>query len=155
MPMNFPRVTTSSILIGCNPNITWKVSLALPAITCTNWGSQHAFPNQGIRLSTMFPLSHQSNNNLAHSIHSFANCVGCHMPRIARSAESGDLHSHVFVALLPQDTLKNPVIPNSCQTCHKHKNQDLQELQKNYEALAVLPKPVGPIQPITYKHSEK
>ena len=75
------------------------------------------------------------------------------MPRIARSAESGDLHSHVFVALLPEDTLRNPVIPNSCQTCHKHKNQDLKELQKNYEALAVLPKPVGPtLAPIGYRY---
>jgi hypothetical protein len=83
------------------------------------------------------------NNNQAHSIHSFANCVGCHMPRIATSALSGDIHSHVFVALLPKDTLNNPVIPNSCQTCHKHKNQDLKQLQAAYDALTVLPKPVG------------
>ena len=47
------------------------------------------------------------NNNLGHSIHSFANCVGCQMPRIAKSAESGDFHSHVFITLLPKDTLKN------------------------------------------------
>ena len=76
------------------------------------------------------------NKTGAHSIHSFANCVGCHMPRIVKSAESGDIHSHVFVALLPEDTLRDPKIPNSCQTCHQHKDEDLQDLQKRYEKLA-------------------
>jgi hypothetical protein len=89
------------------------------------------------------------NNNLAHSIHSFGNCVGCHMPRIATSALSGDLHSHVFMALLPKDTLANPAIPNSCQTCHKHKTADLKKLQAEYDALVRLPKPRAiPTQPI-------
>jgi hypothetical protein len=73
----------------------------------------------------------------AHSVHAFANCIGCHMPRIAKSAESGDIHSHVFVALLPEDTLKNPDIPNSCQTCHQHKNEDLAALQRRYDELTV------------------
>jgi hypothetical protein len=74
------------------------------------------------------------------------------MPRIAKSAESGDIHSHVFVVLLPEDTLKNPKIPNSCQTCHKHKDADLKELQKAYDALVKLPKPVGiPVKPVAYK----
>jgi len=92
---------------------------------------------------------------MAHSIHSFANCVGCHMPRIAKSAESGDIHSHTFVALLPEDTLKNPVVPNSCQTCHKHKNEDLEKLNEEWKALAKLPKPVGqPIEPIGYKRAK-
>ena len=57
------------------------------------------------------------------------------MPRIAKSSESGDIHSHVFVALLPEDTLKNPAIPNSCQTCPQHKDEDLKDLQKRYEKL--------------------
>jgi len=91
---------------------------------------------------------------MAHSIHSFANCVGCHMPKIASSAESGDLHSHVFIALLPEDTLRNKDLPNSCQTCHKHKNQDLNELQAQWEALAKIPKPVGKtIEAISYKQA--
>ncbi len=76
------------------------------------------------------------------------------MPRIAKSAESGDIHSHVFVTLLPEDTLKNPKIPNSCQTCHKHKDEDLKELQMAWEALAKLPKPIGqPVEPISYKYN--
>jgi NhaA family Na+:H+ antiporter len=45
--------------------------------------------------------------------------------------------------LLPRDSLKNPVIPNSCQTCHKHKDADLAALQKQYDALSQLPKPQG------------
>ena len=76
------------------------------------------------------------------------------MPRIAKSAESGDIHSHVFVALLPEDTLKNPKVPNSCQTCHKHKNEDVKKLDAEWKALAKLPKPVGsPIQAIGYKRA--
>ena len=74
------------------------------------------------------------------------------MPKVAKSAESGDIHSHVFVTLLPEDTLKNPVVPNSCQTCHKHKKDDLKELQAAWERLAVLPKPAGKaINPVEYK----
>jgi hypothetical protein len=74
------------------------------------------------------------------------------MPRIAKSAESGDIHSHVFVTLLPEDTLKNAKIPNSCQTCHEHKNQDLNELQTAWKALAKIPKPLGrAIDAIEYK----
>jgi hypothetical protein len=98
----------------------------------------------------------QTNKTMAHSIHSFANCVGCHMPRIAKSAESGDIHSHVFVPLLPEDTIKNPKVPNSCQTCHKHKNESLERLQKEWETLAKVPSPRGPvIDPLPYHQSEK
>lgn len=89
------------------------------------------------------------NKNQAHAIHSFANCVGCHMPRIAKSAESGDIHSHVFTALLPRDTLENKAIPNSCQTCHKHKDDDLAQLQARFDALSALPTPTGaPLPPV-------
>ena len=76
------------------------------------------------------------NQTGAHAVHSFGNCVGCHMPRIAKSAESGDIRSHVFATLLPKDTLENPDIPNSCQTCHKHKDEDLKELQERYDELS-------------------
>lgn len=70
------------------------------------------------------------NKTSAHALHTFAKCVACHMPRIAKSAESGDIHSHVFEVLLPLDTINNPDIPNSCQACHKHKDADLKELQE-------------------------
>lgn len=69
-------------------------------------------------------LCHTRANSVgAHAIHSFSNCVGCHMPRIA-----GGTRSHTFTAILPSETVKNPEIPNSCQACHKHKDTDLEEL---------------------------
>ena len=30
------------------------------------------------------------------------------MPKIAKSAEIGDIHSHTFIALLPQETIEDP-----------------------------------------------
>ena len=70
----------------------------------------------------------------AHSVHSFGNCANCHMPRIAKSAESGDIRSHGFKVVMPKDTLEND-IPNSCQTCHKHKDEDLADLQMRWDKL--------------------
>jgi len=140
--------------------IDWSQSKhAVEGVTCASCHYVHQIGLPPTRSQTLAAGSKQClschtmiNNNLAHSIHSFGNCVGCHMPRIAKSAESGDIHSHVFVALLPKDTLKNPKIPNSCQTCHKHKDADLKELQMAYDALVKLPKPVGiPIKPVAYK----
>lgn len=140
--------------------IDWKQSKhAKEGVTCTSCHYVHQIGIAPTRSQTRvagskqcFECHVQVNQNMAHSIHSFANCVGCHMPRVVTSAESGDLHSHVFVALLPSETLKNKEMPNSCQTCHKHKGQDLQELQAQWEALAKIPKPVGmPIEPIKYK----
>ncbi len=62
---------------------------------------------------------------------------------------------HVFVALLPEDTLRNPKVPNSCQTCHKHKKEDLDELNKRWKALAKIPTPLGqPIEPIEYEYTK-
>lgn len=140
--------------------IDWSNSKhAAEGVTCTSCHYVHQIGIPPTRSQTFAAGSKQCfqchelvNNNLGHSIHSFANCIGCHMPRIAKSAESGDIHSHVFVTLLPADTLKNPKIPNSCQTCHKHKNEDLKELQQEWDRLAQLPKPVGKtIDPIGYK----
>jgi hypothetical protein len=50
--------------------------------------------------------------------------------------ESGDTHSHAFIALLPKDTLSNPAVPNSCQQCHKHKNEPLAILQEVFDGLS-------------------
>ncbi len=142
--------------------IDWKQSKHhAEGVTCTSCHYVHQIgvpptrsQTQGAGSKQCFECHVQTNQNMAHSIHSFANCVGCHMPRIVRSAESGDLHSHVFMTLLPSETIKNKEMPNSCQTCHKHKNQDLNELQAQWEALAKIPKPVGkPIEPISYKQA--
>jgi hypothetical protein len=143
--------------------IDWQQSKhAQEGVTCNSCHFVHRIGIAPTRSQTYaagsgqcFECHVQVNQNMGHSIHSFANCVGCHMPRIAKSAESGDIHSHVFVALLPEDTLKNPKVPNSCQTCHKHKNEDLNELDAQWKALAKIPKPVGkPIEPIQYHRTE-
>ncbi len=140
--------------------IDWQQSKhKAEGVTCTSCHYTHQLGMPPTRSQTNFAGSKQClschemiNNNFAHSIHSFANCVGCHMPKIAKSAESGDIHSHVFVPLLPEDTLKNPKVPNSCQACHKHKNEDLNVLQEAWKTLSVLPKPVGQaIQSIKYQ----
>lgn len=140
--------------------IDWQQSKhSEEGVTCTSCHYVHQLGIPPTRSQTQaagskqcFQCHEMINNNLGHSIHSFANCVGCHMPKIAKSAESGDIHSHVFVTLLPEDTLKNPKVPNSCQSCHKHKKEDLAELQKEWELLTTIPKPVGkPIEAIGYK----
>jgi hypothetical protein len=140
--------------------IDWSKSKhATEGVTCMSCHYVHQIGIPPTRSQTLAAGSQQCfschtmvNNNMAHSIHSFANCVGCHMPRIAKSAESGDIHSHVFVALLPRDTMENPKVPNSCQTCHKHKNEDLKHLQEEYDALVKLPKPMAmPVKAIAPK----
>ena len=133
--------------------IDWQQSKhAQEGVTCTSCHYVHQVGLPPTRSQTYsagskqcFECHVQTNKNLAHSIHSFANCVGCHMPRIAKSAESGDIHSHVFVPLLPEDTIANPKVPNSCQTCHKHKNESLERLQREWETLAIIPGPRGPV----------
>jgi len=140
--------------------LDWKQSKHFnEGVSCTSCHFVHQMGVPPTRTQTQaagskqcFECHVQVNQNMAHSIHSFANCVGCHMPRIVTSAESGDLHSHVFVTLLPEQTIKNKDVPNSCQTCHKHKNEDLKELQAEWDALSKIPKPIGkPIEPISYK----
>ena len=118
--------------------IDWQQSQHFrEGVTCTSCHYVHQLGIAPTRSQTVGAGSQQCfechtilNKTTAHAIHSFANCVGCHMPRIAKSAESGDIHSHVFVALLPKDTIDNPEDPNPCQTCHKHKDADLKELQE-------------------------
>jgi hypothetical protein len=143
--------------------IDWQQSKhAIEGVTCTSCHYVHQLGVPPTRSQTQAAGSKQCfqcheiiNKNMGHSIHSFANCVGCHMPKIAKSAESGDIHSHVFAALLPADTLKNPKVPNSCQTCHKHKNENLKELQKQWETLSTIPKPIGKaIEPLKYRNTQ-
>jgi hypothetical protein len=110
---------------------------ATEGVTCTSCHYVHQIGLPPTRSQTVgagsrqcFECHNQLNKTQAHAIHSFANCVGCHMPKVVTSAESGKMHSHAFVTLLPKDTIKNPEVPNSCQACHKHKNDDLKKLQE-------------------------
>jgi formate-dependent nitrite reductase cytochrome c552 subunit len=134
----------------------------IEGVTCTSCHFVHQIGVPPTRSQTLsagskqcFECHVQTNSTMGHAIHSFANCVGCHMPRIAKSAESGDIHSHVFVTLLPEDTIKRK-IPNSCQTCHKHKYESLERLQMEWERLAKVPTPRGKvIEPLPYHRSPK
>lgn len=74
----------------------------------------------------------------AHQVHTFGNCANCHMPRIAKSAESGDIRSHIFVPLLPKEAAELK-IPSSCVTCHKHRDEDPLELQAKWDKLTARP----------------
>ena len=132
-------------------HIDWSQSPhAKEGVTCTSCHYVHQIGIPPTRSQTRAAGSKQcsechikTSNVGAHSIHSFGNCVGCHMPRIAKSAEIGDIRSHTFIALLPIETIKDPTIPNSCTTCHRHKDADLQKLQETYELLTRRPMPVG------------
>jgi len=134
--------------------LDWRQSKhAEVGVTCVACHEVHALGNPIVlraqtraKGSKMCLECHEQTNRVgAHAIHSFANCIGCHMPRIAKSAESGDIHSHVFVTLLPEDTLGNPAIPNSCQTCHQHEDEDLADLQRRYDLLSARQAPSGEI----------
>jgi predicted CXXCH cytochrome family protein len=123
-------------------------------VTCTSCHAVHRLGMAPTRFQTKEAGSSQClschtmvNNNRAHSIHSFANCLGCHMPRIASTAEPHDLRSHTFHARPPMETLENPDLPNSCQICHYHKNEAVDEMQRKYEILTQLPKPQGQMIP--------
>lgn len=119
-------------------------------VTCTSCHFVHQIGMPPTRSQTINAGSAQCfechiiiNKVQAHSIHSFGNCIGCHMPRIVKSAVSGDLHSHVFDSLTPIDTIKNPKVPNSCQACHHHKDDKLMDLQNAFD-----PTGLGEVMPV-------
>ena len=131
-------------------------------VTCTSCHAVHRLGMAPTRFQTKEAGSSQClschtmvNNNRAHSIHSFANCLGCHMPRIASTAEPHDMRSHTFNARPPMETLENPDLPNSCQICHYHKNEDVREMQRKYEILTQLPKPQGQMIPAVSRDTLK
>ena len=141
-------------------HIDWAQSPhAKEGVTCTSCHYVHQIGIPPTRSQTNKAGSAQcaechtmANSVGAHSIHSFSNCVGCHMPRIAKSAEIGDIRSHTFIALLPKETIADPTIPNSCTTCHRHKDADLHKLQEAYDQLTQRPGPVGQtIGPVSYR----
>lgn len=123
---------------------------AVQGVTCTSCHAVHRMGIAPTRFQTKQAGSSQClschtmiNANRAHSIHSFANCLGCHMPRIASTAEPNDIRSHTFNARPPMDAIDNPELPNSCQICHYHKDDDLKELQRKFEILTQMPPPQG------------
>ncbi|MBL7203078.1 MAG: hypothetical protein ISS63_01930 [Desulfobacteraceae bacterium] len=81
-----------------------------------------------------------------HRIHTFGSCVACHMPMVATIGEAGDARSHTFRFISPEASLKEGGLdkqPNSCSSCHHHKDTPLQDLAAFLEAAkkADMPKP--------------
>lgn len=78
--------------------------------------------------------------NLSHSLHDNGNCQGCHMPRTAKSATTGDIASHTLFAIPPTATkeLGGGDItkqPNSCSLCHYHQKTPIDALVKAFNAV--------------------
>jgi len=129
-------------LAGGYDQIIMDVSLPdISGIDCMTCHTVHELGNPLFRSKTklqgdkLCTSCHEQTGKVgAHAVHSFGNCVNCHMPRIAKSAESGDIRSHVFDAITPKDGLAWK-IPNSCQICHQHKDEDPEDLQKRWDDL--------------------
>jgi formate-dependent nitrite reductase cytochrome c552 subunit len=117
----------------------WQKSVhAQKGVSCTSCHYVHQLGLPPTQFQTVGAGSGQclschtgNTNKYAHSIHSFSNCIGCHMPRITMSAESGAALRHTFKLMLPEESLKAggvDKLPNSCSSCHHHKNTPLQDL---------------------------
>jgi formate-dependent nitrite reductase cytochrome c552 subunit len=117
----------------------WQQSVhAQKGVSCTSCHYVHQLGLPPTQFQTMGAGSGQclschtgNTNKYAHAIHSFSNCIGCHMPRITMSTESGAALRHTFKLMSPEDSLKAggvDKLPNSCSSCHHHKNTPLQDL---------------------------
>lgn len=72
-----------------------------------------------------------------HRIHTFGNCIRCHMPKVAKIGEAGDAHSHTFRFMFPEGTIKAGGVemqPNACNSCHHHKDTPTDVLMEFLEA---------------------
>jgi predicted CXXCH cytochrome family protein len=126
--------------------LDWQDSThAKEGVTCVSCHTVHStgsatryqtrLPGNKLCLNCHTPSSKKS---LTHSIHDFGSCIGCHMPKIVKSAESGDLHDHTWKVTPPSDTIKFGGLKkqqNSCNSCHYHKNDSPKSLQKYLDDL--------------------
>ncbi len=125
--------------------LEWKQSIhAQQGVSCTSCHYVHQLGVPPTQFQTKEAGSQQClschtmiKNLYAHSLHAFANCIGCHMPRVARSPESGDVISHTFRFMSPVETLKaggKEKQPNACSNCHHHKDTPVETLAAFLEA---------------------
>ena len=123
----------------------WQQSVhAQKGVSCTSCHYVHQLGLPPTQFQTVGAGSGQclschtgNRNKYSHSIHSFSNCIGCHMPRITMSAESGAALRHTFRLMSPEKSLKaggNDKMPNSCSSCHHHRNTPLGALAGFLEA---------------------
>jgi formate-dependent nitrite reductase cytochrome c552 subunit len=118
----------------------WQRSIhATKGVSCTSCHYVHQLGLPPTQFQTVGAGSGQclschtgNTNKYAHSIHSFSNCTGCHMPRIALSNARGEyMLRHTFMIMSPEASLQAGGVdnlPNSCSTCHHHKNTQLEQL---------------------------
>ncbi len=134
--------------------LEWQQSIhAQQGVSCTSCHYVHQLGVPPTQFQTRQAGSQQClschtmvKNLYAHSIHAFTNCIGCHMPRVAVSVESGDVLSHTFRFMSPEETLKAGSIekqPNACSSCHRHKDTPVEVLAGFLEAAIKrdIPKP--------------
>ncbi len=134
--------------------LDWQQSIhAEKGVSCTSCHYVHQLGVPPTQFQTRQSGSQQClschtmvKNIYAHSLHAFTNCIGCHMPRVAVSVESGDALSHSFRFMSPEVTLKAGSIekqPNACSSCHHHKDTPVEVLAGFLEAAIKkdMPKP--------------
>jgi predicted CXXCH cytochrome family protein len=131
----------------------WQQSIhAQQGVSCTSCHYVHQLGVSPTQFQTKESGSQQClschtmiKNKYAHSIHAFANCVGCHMPRVDGSIETGAVLSHTFRFLSPVETLKAGGYEkhNACSSCHHHKETSVEALAGFLEAAIKndMPKP--------------
>ncbi len=117
----------------------WKQSVhAKKGVSCTSCHYVHQLGLPPTQFQTVGAGSGQclachmgNNNKYSHSIHSFSNCIGCHMPRITKNAEIGGVLRHNFKVMTPLASLRAggvDILPNACSSCHHHKDTPLEDL---------------------------
>ncbi len=132
----------------------WQKSIhAQKGVSCTSCHYVHQLGVPPTQFQTLKSGSQQClschtmvKNLYAHALHAFVNCIGCHMPRAAKSAETGDIINHTFTFMSPVETLKagsNAKRPNACSSCHHHKDTPVEALAGFLEAAKKqdMPKP--------------
>jgi predicted CXXCH cytochrome family protein len=76
--------------------------------------------------------------SLSHSIHDFGSCIGCHMPKVAKSAVAYDIASHTSDVIEPSVTIEQGGLEkqaNSCNACKYHEDDEPEDLNAVMESL--------------------
>lgn len=128
----------------------WRESEhAKAGVMCTNCHSAHGLQKETasksqIKLAAdnLCMSCHKTlKRRAAHRIHTFGSCVACHMPKTI-----GHEHSHTFQFISPAESVKAGGVdkqPNSCNSCHHHKDTPPENLVEFLDAAkkADMPKP--------------
>ena len=126
----------------------WKESEhAKAGIMCTNCHEVHQRQISKLAMTKLTPDTlcmdcHKTlERRAAHRIHTFGSCIACHMPKT-----KGHEHSHTFQFISPAESIKAGGVdkqPNSCNSCHHHKDTPPENLVEflNAVKMADMPKP--------------